>query len=701
MSARPREYESPKEAARRLCKRWLGRGYKPDGWYPYTDANGAELYWRLRLRGPDGDKIIRPLAFLRGKYQLREPGFDGPRPLFRLHKLASAEVVFVVEGEKCVLALEHRGITATTSGSADSARKADWSPLAGKRVVIWPDADQPGAKYATDVIGEVRKLGESVEIELVDIRGLGLPEKGDAVDWLRSHPDATAADVLALPRTRPPASQAAADWPEPVSLPNGLPPVKPFDPRLMPSALMPWISDIAQRMQCPEDYPAISAMVCLATVVGRQVGIRPKRADDWLVVPNIWGAIVGRPSMMKSPALAEPMRMLHSMESEAAREYEVALKEYGANQLVAEEAQKAARKAVAKAIKEGGDALDRARRAVMEYEEDEPVRRRYVTNDPTVEKLGELLRDNPRGLLVFRDELVGWLRNLGREGHEADRAFYLEAWNGTGGFTFDRIGRGTVSLEAVTLSVLGGIQPGPLGRYLSGALHGGAGDDGLIQRLQLLVWPDPPTSWKNVDRYPDTDAKRIAREVYWRLDGLDAEALGAQLGENDRIPWLRFDRAAQDEFDSWREQLEERLRAGDLHPAMEAHLAKFRSLVPTLALLIHLADSPQGGPVTHVALMTACAWAEYLESHAARLYSQSLAPGTAAAIELDKHLKDLPDGFTARDVYTRNWHRLNRESTYAALQVMEDYGRIRGEQAAGPGRPTTRYVVHPKLRASE
>lgn len=87
--------------------------------------------------------------------------------------------------------------------------------------------------------------------------------------------------------------------------------------------------------------------------------------------------------------------------------------------------------------------------------------------------MGELLNRNPRGLLLFRDELVGWLRTLDKEGHESDRAFYLEAWNGQGSFTYDRIGRGTLHIENVTLSVLGGIQPGPLSIYLRATLSGG------------------------------------------------------------------------------------------------------------------------------------------------------------------------------------------------------------------------------------
>jgi hypothetical protein len=153
-------------------------------------------------------------------------------------------------------------------------------------------------------------------------------------------------------------------------------------------------------------------------------------------------------------------------------------------------------------------------------EEQPPVRKRYVVNDTTIEKLGEVLSDNPKGVLIFRDELMGFLRQMDREGHEQDRAFYLKAWNGTGSFTYDRIGRGTINIDACCVSLSGGIQPGPLTSYMEATARGGGGDDGLMQRLQLLVWPDVDPEWRNVDREPDERARRAARSVFERVAAL-------------------------------------------------------------------------------------------------------------------------------------------------------------------------------------
>src|SRR5204862_4703325 len=111
--------------------------------------------------------------------------------------------------------------------------------------------------------------------------------------------------------------------------------------------------------------------------------------------------------------------------------------------------------------------------------EDPPTRKRYLANDVTVEKLGVILAENVNGLLLFLDEAISLLRSMDREGHEADRGFYLTAWAGDSRFTYDRIGRGTLDIESAIVSIIGSIQPGVVNDYLRGAVVGGSGDDGL------------------------------------------------------------------------------------------------------------------------------------------------------------------------------------------------------------------------------
>src|SRR5215470_20392239 len=245
--------------------------------------------------------------------------------------------------------------------------------------------------------------------------------------------------------TAPPRS---ASWPEPQSVPRGRPPVPPFDTALLAEALAPWVADVAERVQCPPDFVAVGVFVAAAAVIGRKVAIRPKRQDDWAVVPNLWGLAVGPPGLMKSPALTEALRPLHRLLTDAHAQYEEQLLAHHFR--LAE--QKARRHDLARRLREAfaNDAptedlrehFDAAPRYAV------PRETRYLINDTTVEKLRELLNQNPNGLLLFRDELSGFLRTMDRPGHENDRAFYCEAWNGTGPYTYDRIGRGTLHIRA-------------------------------------------------------------------------------------------------------------------------------------------------------------------------------------------------------------------------------------------------------------
>ena len=502
------------------------------------------------------------------------------------------------------------------------------------------------------------------------------------------------------------AAQEETGWPEPSPLPEGLPPVQEFSLDLLPGRLAPWIGDIAERMQVPADYPAAGAIVSLGAIVGRQIGIRPKRHDDWLVVPNLYGAIIGRPGLLKTPALQEVIRPLIQLEIEAKEVHADAIKEHEAHEKISKAREKLNSVKIIKDLKAKRDPAGIIHDLLADNDTGEwPARRRYLVNDSSVEKLGAILAENPRGVLVFRDELIGLLRQMERDGHEQDRAFYLETWNGNGRFTYDRIGRGTIDIEAACVSVLGGTQPGPLAAYQEAMAHTGAGDDGLMQRFQVLIWPDVNAKWRNVDRYPDREARERTAEVYSRLDLIDAKAIGAKVEEGS-IPALRFDAEAQREFDHWRGRLETRLRSGDLHPALEAHLAKYRSLLPSLALLCHLADGCVGS-VGAVSWARAEAWGEYLETHARRVYDSVIRADLCGARTLGEHLRkgELGDAFQLRDVYRRGWSGLgSRPAAAAAVQVLLDLDWLRAEEigrAGSGGRPTVRYLVNPRTRQSK
>ncbi|KIF83775.1 hypothetical protein TSA66_15470 [Noviherbaspirillum autotrophicum] len=488
-------------------------------------------------------------------------------------------------------------------------------------------------------------------------------------------------------------------------------PVPAFDPdALLPTPLRGWVMDEADRMPCPPDFIADTVLVALGTVVGARCAIKPKMLDTRLIVPNLWGGIVGLPSAKKSPAISAALKPLERLIAQAREAHQADLEAFDADKMIFEakrDAIEARIKAAAKDPKKGDlDSLAKELQGHRQQAPEEPVLRRYKSNDTTVEKLGELLRDNPAGLLVLRDELVGLIASWDREGCEGDRAFYLEAWNGNSSFDTDRIGRGSIIIPNLCVSVFGGIQPEKLIGYLEQAAHSLA-NDGMLQRFQMLVYPDH-RAWEWRDRAPAKEARNQAFAVFEKLAVFDSVAWGAApADEIVKFPYFRFSEAAQEIYIKWAHDLHCSRLAREDNPLIAQHLAKFDKLFPALALILHLVDcaaTGQYGAVTVEAALRAAAWCDYLEAHARRCYGLLADAGLRAAQTLaDKVRQDaLPDGFTARDLRRNQWRGLTTdEAVQAALDWLEDESWLLGVETGGTGpgsgRRTVRYFINPKV----
>jgi Protein of unknown function (DUF3987) len=578
--------------------------------------------------------------------------------------------------------------------------------------VVIPDNDAPGRKYADTVAQDLLRVAKSVKVvHLPD-----LPESGDLTDWLDlGHTPEEFFTVVE--ETEIYAPEEEEPWPEPTPIEVKLPDVMGFDSSLLPAPLRGWVKDVSERMDnAPPDFAAAATVVVAAALLGRKVAIRPKRQDDWTVVPNLWGGLVGPPASMKTPALEQAIKPVKRLAAEAQETHEKTLKEHGLDLMVVEAERSALKKKLEATAKKVAAAsasrgnLEEVRQEIEDLEEPEtPAQRRYMTNDATIEKIAEILRDNPDGILYYRDELMGWLRSLDKAGREADRAFYLEAWNGNGSFSVDRIGRGSLHVPAVCVSVLGGIQPGPLTTYVTDALEEAEKADGLLQRFQVLVYPDL-RGYDPVDRWPDLEAKNRAYDVFKNLANLRAEAFGAHADEDGEVPYIRFDAEAQEVFDGWRAEFEPRFReaVGEYPAAIESHFMKYRSLFASLALIFEAVDfvdnaEGAGKAVRKTSALRAAAWCKYLESHAMRVYSPTLDVTTAAAKTLlDRiELGDVEHGAKVREIYNHQWSGLaTREEASAAIEVLEEHGWARRAtvKPKGGGRPSEVIHVHPELR---
>lgn len=168
-------------------------GLRWEATFEYTDPDTGRIdYISVRFRGDNGKDI-----------RMAGPAGDGfawgappkPWPIYNRGRVRGASQVVIVEGEPCVHALHGVGIVATTSpGGAEKAHHAVWSLLAGKKVYLWPDCDEPGRRHMEQVEGILRGLDPKPSIYWIEPNDLELAEHDDAVDYLKAYSQETLAN---------------------------------------------------------------------------------------------------------------------------------------------------------------------------------------------------------------------------------------------------------------------------------------------------------------------------------------------------------------------------------------------------------------------------------------------------------------------------------------------------------------------------
>ncbi|HXW53084.1 MAG TPA: YfjI family protein, partial [Myxococcota bacterium] len=469
----------------------------------------------------------------------------------------------------------------------------------------------------------------------------------------------------------------------------------------LPKTLIPWASDITQRMQIPLEFVCGALIIAAGSVIGRKAAIKPLIHDPWLVYPNLWGFLVAPPGSMKSPAIAEALKALENLSTNASAKFEQDC----------EQAQAEYRKLTVEieALKQslridlsGGfvDGLAKEKAQLCELQEradntKKVKEKRYKTNDPTIEKLALILKDNPQGILLARDELSGWLESLYKTGREGSREFYLEAWNGNSAFSIDRIGRGTVHVDALCLSIFGGIQPAKLNDYID--RHSTlAGDDGFLERFQVVFYPELSRSWQLVDKKADEHAFKVLMDAFLDLDAIELS--------KEKPFTLCFSVEAQEVANRWRYGLEKRLRAEQLSPLMQSYLSKYRSLMPSLALIFGLLEIGRKlREVDVVNTRRAINWCSILESHTRKILKHTMHNPLTSAQNLAQKIKKgwLKDQQSIRDLRRKYWAGLrSSEEIESAISALEELNWICIETRTGRGGTTETIRINPAVTSS-
>jgi hypothetical protein len=300
-----------------------------------------------------------------------------------------------------------------------------------------------------------------------------------------SPPGATGPNWLfRLAREERPGEQAATDaWPrldtsiatrDPLPAPD-LPLADVFPP-----AWAEWIARAAEAKGAPPGYVATALLAIAGGLIANARWAEPWA--DWAEPPVVNVALVGAPSAGKSPALDVLMQALVAIEADDNTDLQQRRREHATAKLAAETRRAAWEKDAKAAV------AMKTPPPTMPADADEPdapQRRRIVSTDPTVAKAERMSAANPRGLILVRDELSGWIAGMERYSGGGDRQFWLQA-NGGRPWMPDRVkdGDAEIAVANLTWSIVGGIQPD---RLASAMLQGD--DDGMAARF-LYCWPE-------------------------------------------------------------------------------------------------------------------------------------------------------------------------------------------------------------------
>jgi hypothetical protein len=320
----------------------------------------------------------------------------------------------------------------------------------------------------------------------------------------------------------------------------------PFPLDTLPPAVQCYVKSQAAIIGCDISGMAMSVLGAFSGALHHEFALKMQRYGKWYERPRLWVLNVADPSQRKTPMLKATTCPVVQYEIDLRDKYDAELRAY-------EEAQD---------LTSDGPQLQKPNPP-----------RRYVVWDTTVEKLGELLACNPKGLLVVSDEVSFWLGSMERYSNSAgrsDRGFWLQAYDG-GPHNVDRIKRGSIHIKNLSVSLLGCIQPDRLAEMQ------GLTSDGLLQRFAPVMWG--PGTFTQDCPCDDEAYSKLVRELIF--------AKPARLIMNDAALAVMTDLR--------RHLFDIEQTSGGLAAGFQTFVGKLHGIAGSLALILHMAHDPENG----------------------------------------------------------------------------------------------------------
>lgn len=638
------------------------------------------------------------------------------RPLYGLDEVAkNGKQIAVFEGWRKAAKAQPLipGIACVAwIGGANGWKYADWTAVAGRAILLFPDADETGRKAMNALAQHL--VGKSGVVHIVDdvskSDGWDICDADwtpdDFIAWAKANKskpieaeteepapeDMSEYDLPPMPEDTQPEIPVEAyepdhtlQWSEPLDVFTEIqaPQVKSEQ---LPAPIAAWIEDVAGVIGVDPSMLALPAIVSCAAMLHDGIQIQPEANNPgWKESARLWGALVGDPSSKKSPAMSKVLSIVKKIDAEChdkegKLKYEFSLKE---------KAHSANEKAYIERLQKGDDTNPPIKPELPE------IPRAYA-QDCTVEALRDVLKHSSRGVLAERDELTGWFGSMdqyksgGKGG--SDRANWLELYNG-GSRRIDRVGAGSVFVKNWSASLIGGIQPDPLK-----AIAGQMNEDGLLQRFMVVYGRAGKQGNEQAPSIElETQYRRIVRHIWEILPNHEPVLLSPEANTIRKQIVARAYELIEMKF---------------ISNSMVAHLGKWEGLSARLMLTYHAIECatlevhPQSCAVSGATASKVKAFMlDFLLPHAIQFYMDIMAGSdtnkhfvAVANLILAKH----PHEITLRQI-THGWIGWRHASEQVQMSVINrlvDAGWIQtpiGSRLAHNRRLATRYIINPML----
>jgi hypothetical protein len=455
---------------------------------PYYSEDGGEVLFARERDVPGGPRFRQPAGVKLHPYGL-----------WKLADRDQSVTLAITEGESDCWALWHVGVPALGLPGSNTAGCLQAEHLVGvERLYLVPDNDDGGKTFldgALRRLGEIGYTGRAFRVEVPRAaKDVGDVHAGDpagfASRWMQMVADAASLLVPGKAHERNGRADGSGGFGSfgrsgkcrvDLAAPKECRPFVPFPTGSLPHPLVCVVEEGAAALGCDESYIALPVLSVVAAAIGNSRSIQLK--SSWYEPSIIWTGVIGDSGTLKTPAFKYALAPAYAVQRQFREEFAKAVARYEAEHADTPKPDKPPR----------------------------PVQRRAYCSDVTIEKLAQLLEENPKGLLVARDELSGWLGSFQKykaKNAGSDLPNWLELF-AAGCVTVDRkTGERThVSVEHAAASVTGGIQPKVLGRILAGDYF----ECGLAARM-LLAWPP-----RRVKVWSDAEVSEGTTQVYEKL----------------------------------------------------------------------------------------------------------------------------------------------------------------------------------------